>query len=182
MFNLSTQDVVSSIEKAPLVNLDGLLYQEYDNFFGNTFDFPDMSGKKFDRLEMQEDFPRTVLTMDDVLKKELHIFFMNKKITTALSKKFKSDLKFSSVDVWQDFVGYYLPPHVDDKRIKLALQIYIGEHEVGTSLYNGNDDTIKTFEFANNCGYALLNNAYSRHGTSGHVNNGTRTSIYVRYT
>ena len=37
MFNLSTQDVVLSIENAPLVNLDGLVYQEYNKFFGNSY-------------------------------------------------------------------------------------------------------------------------------------------------
>ena len=35
MFNLSTQDVVLSIGKAPLVNLDGIIFQEYQDFFGD---------------------------------------------------------------------------------------------------------------------------------------------------
>ena len=47
MFNLSTQDVVLSIENAPLVNLDGIYFQEYQNFFGNNFSFPDISKSKF---------------------------------------------------------------------------------------------------------------------------------------
>jgi len=34
MFNLSTQDVVLSIEKEPLEKLNGIFYQEYNNFFG----------------------------------------------------------------------------------------------------------------------------------------------------
>jgi len=29
MLHLSTQDVVSSIENSPLVNLDGLIYQQF---------------------------------------------------------------------------------------------------------------------------------------------------------
>jgi hypothetical protein len=37
MFNLSTQDVVLSIENAPLVNLDGKYFWEYQNFFGKNF-------------------------------------------------------------------------------------------------------------------------------------------------
>ena len=182
MFNLSTQDVVLSIENAPLVNLDGIYFQEYQNFFGNNFVFPDISQSEFSKLEMQEDFPRRVLSPDDILKKKLQIFFMNKQITSALSDKFQLDLKFASLDVWQDFPGYHLPPHTDNKRIKLALQIYIGEHDVGTSLFDSKDHLMKTFEFIDNSGYALLNNEISRHGTSGHVNNGIRTSIYVRYT
>ena len=36
MFNLSTKEVVSSIEKTPLVKLNRHVYQEFSNFFGNT--------------------------------------------------------------------------------------------------------------------------------------------------
>ena len=62
---------------------------------------------------MQEDFPRQVLDPNDILKKKLQIFFMNKQITNALSTKFKLQLQFYSVDVWQDLSGYHLPPHTD---------------------------------------------------------------------
>ena len=37
MLHLSTQDVVSSIEKTPLVNLNGIFYQEYLDFFDKRF-------------------------------------------------------------------------------------------------------------------------------------------------
>jgi len=33
MYNSSVDFVVKSIQKLPLVNLDGLIYQEYHNFF-----------------------------------------------------------------------------------------------------------------------------------------------------
>ena len=181
MFNLSTQDVVLSIENAPLVNLDGIYFQEYQNFFGNNFIFPDISKSKFTKLEMQEDFPRQVLDPNDILKKKLQIFFMNKQITNALSTKFKLQLQFYSVDVWQDLSGYHLPPHTDNKRIKLALQIYIGANDVGTSLFDSNDNLLKTFKFDHNSGYALYNNSVSRHGTSGIAKQNKRTSVYVRY-
>ena len=181
MFNLSTQDVVLSIENAPLVNLDGIYFQEYQNFFGNNFSFPDISKSKFTKLEMQEDFPRQVLDPNDILKKKLQIFFMNKQITNALSTKFKLQLQFYSVDVWQDLSGYHLPPHTDNKRIKLALQIYIGANDVGTSLFDSNDNLLKTFKFDHNSGYALYNNSVSRHGTSGITKQNKRTSVYVRY-
>ena len=38
MFNLSTQEVVLSIEKAPLKVVRGIIYQEYPNFFGNNYE------------------------------------------------------------------------------------------------------------------------------------------------
>ena len=39
MFNLSTQEVVLSIKNASLVHLNGILYQEYENFFGKNYLF-----------------------------------------------------------------------------------------------------------------------------------------------
>ena len=181
MFNLSTQEVVSSIEKTPLVNLDGIYFQEYQNFFGTNFEFPDISESKFNKLEQQEHLPRQTLDSGDLLRKKLQILFMNSAITETLAKKFNLDLKLESVDVWQDMPGYYFAPHTDDTRIKLAIQIYVGDSDVGTSLYDRDDKVLKTFEFSNNSGYALFNNSFSRHGTSGTVKDGKRTSVYVRY-
>ena len=180
MFNLSTQDVVLSIENASLVNLNGIYFQEYENFFGNNFSLPDISHSKFRKLEMQEDFSRQVLDTDDVVSRKLQIFFMNKKITDALSKKFDITLKFQSVDVWRDLPGYYLPPHTDNKSIKLALQIYLGDNDQGTCLYGKGSEPVHTFQFKNNFGYSLLNNEKSLHGVPKVKNNG-RKSLYVRY-
>ena len=36
MFNLSTQEVGLSIENSPLTKLNGIVYQEYHNFLGNS--------------------------------------------------------------------------------------------------------------------------------------------------
>ena len=94
--------------------------------------------------------------------------------------KFSTELKFESVDIWIDDEGYTLLPHIDDGRIKLALQIYLGDNNVGTSLY-ANNGNIKTFEYKFNSGYALLSNAKSFHGLDNPVKNSGRTSLYVRY-
>jgi len=180
MFNLSTQDVVSSIKNTPLVNLDGILYQEYENFFGNTFKLQSLANKRFVKLESQESLPRLRLDYKDDLMKNINVFFMNTRLTSILSKKFKTQLKFSSADIWVDNHGYYLQPHTDDKRIKIALQIYLGNDNIGTSLYK-NQHIVKTFDFKFNCGYALLNNEKSLHGLKSPVENDGRISLYVRY-
>ena len=36
MLHLSTQEVVLSIEKSPLLVKQGIVYQEYQDFFGNN--------------------------------------------------------------------------------------------------------------------------------------------------
>ena len=180
MFNLSTQEVVLSIEKAPLRIVHGTMYQEYQDFFGKEFSLPALENRKFAKLEFQEHRPRKKLNNDDDLMKQVKILFMNRNITGALEKKFNTSLTFDSADIWVDDRGYFLPPHTDDSRIKLALQIYLSEDNEGTSLYD-NDGTIRyTFPFKFNSGYALYNGMYSTHGVEEIENNG-RTSLYVRY-
>ena len=184
MFNLSTQDVVSSIEKTPLVNLDGIYFQEYKNFFGNNLleHFSDLENLDYIPLPNQEDKPRMMVAYSEKIMKELTVFFMHSTITKSLSKKFGIDLKFASVDVWRDGKGYNLTPHTDDKRVKLAVQIYLGEDSLGTSLFAmDKKTTIKTFEYTKDCGYALLNNERSVHGLDGVVKNDGRLSLYARY-
>ena len=181
MFNLSTQDVVLSIKNTPLVNLDGLIYQKYDNFFGNSFELPFDNKENFIKLEYTENKNRSKIDDSDVDIKKLKAFFMNSKITKTLGQKFGTDLKFESLDVWSDGKGYSLVPHVDHPTIKLHLQIYLSNNSVGTSLYRKNKkDKILTFTFEKNKGYGLLNNEHSVHGVDLVTEDG-RISIYARY-
>jgi len=183
MFNLSTQEVVLSIEKTPVIKEKQFVYQHYHNFFGNSQELElDIGNLNFDSLEDQEKFPRKRLSYNEKLSKQLHIFFMNSKITNALVKKFNTDLRFESVDIWYDYNGYNLDPHRDDNRIKLALQIYLGDDNVGTSLFeNKNKSSVfRVFKYKCNNGYALLNNENSFHGVDKIEKDG-RSSLYVRY-
>jgi len=181
MFNLSTQDVVSSIEKTPIINEGNFVYQHYYNFFGNTDSFDlDFDKIKFDRLENQQDLPRKRLSYNEILSKKLHIFFMNSQITKALENKFLTKLKFTSVDYWIDDKDYFLLPHVDNDSIKLSLQIYIGENHPGTVLFD-NNKRLHTFTFENNCGYAMLLDDKTFHGLEYPVKSNGRKSVYVRY-
>jgi len=184
MLHLSTQDVVSSIEKSPLLVNEGIYYQYYENFFGKDLEeLNSLENLKFENLERQVGSPRQRIDYSETLMKKLKIFFSNSKITKALEIKFNTPLKFESVDIWSDSAGYTLPPHTDDQRIKLSLQIYLGtETNVGTSLFDGDNNVIKTFRYRFDSGYALLNNSVSLHGTEGTVaENNPRRSLYVRY-
>jgi len=180
MFNLSTQEVVLSIEKSPLKIVHGIIYQEYRDFFGKGFTLPTLENKNFIKLEFQEDRPRARLDYNDELMKNIKVFFMNTNITRALENKFNTDLQFSSVDLWIDNKGYKLEPHTDDDRIKLSLQIYLSDNNEGTSLYDKQGNVQYTFPFKCNHGYALYNGVYSDHGVE-EVENDGRTSLYVRY-
>ena len=183
MFNLSTQDVVLSIEKSPLLVTQGIVYQEYQNFFDRNMieQVTELSNLNMVPLENQIEKQRFRVDYQEQVMKRLDIFFRHASITKALEKKFETDLKYSSVDIWQDSPGYFLEPHTDDPRIKLALQIYLGDDNIGTSLYDNDNKSLKTFEYKFNCGYALLNTDISRHGPAGKVTDKVRNSIYVRY-
>jgi hypothetical protein len=180
MFNLSTQEVVSSIEKTPLVNLDGTYFQKYQDFFGKEFTLPALENKNFENLEGHEDWSRARLDYNDDLAKKIKIFLMNSTITHALGSKFKTSLKFESVDIWLDGKGYRLAPHTDHSNIKLSLQIYLSDDNKGTSLYDDEGNIRHTFPFNFNSGYALYNNVHSRHGLEELEKDG-RISLYARY-
>ena len=180
MFNLSTQDVVLSIEKTPLKVVRGIIYQEYSNFFGNNYELDFGKKENFEKLENQTHLNRVKLSMDNEVMKKLTVFFMNANITKALEKKFSTRLQFKSVDVWIDGKGYKLPPHTDDPSIKLHLQVYLSNNNEGTSLYDSAGELLYTFPFKANYGYALYNGVYSHHGVE-EVENDDRTSLYVRY-
>lgn len=199
MHNASVDFVVKSIQKSPLVNLNGLLYQEYEDFFDDFLVNKIMNEYKmseFDKLETQEHKPRRKLSYQSKLGKELKIFFSNVKIKNALEKIYSTELKFSSCDVWQDGQAYFLTPHTDNKSIKLSLQIYLGENvaegtkffsqlvskivEVGVWKQDYLQHEVKEIHYKKNCGYSLLNNQQSWHGVApNHVDN--RLSVYVRY-
>src|SRR6056300_1641006 len=181
MFNLSTQEVVSSIEKTPIVNKGDFVYQHYHGIFGNDeLLLSEIDGISFEKLENQRHLPRKRMSYHETKAKKLRIFFMNKHITNALQEKFSTSLTFNSVDYWIDDKDYFLSPHVDDESIKLSLQIYIGENQPGTVLFD-NNERLHTFTFENDCGYAMLLNDKTFHGLEYPVKSNGRKSVYVRY-
>ena len=199
MFNDSIKFVVSSIEKSPLVNDNGILYQRYKNFFDafilEKLNF-DNDAVLYENLETQEYKSRKKLSSTELVIKELTVFFMNKHIKSALENIYKTVLKFSSCDIWIDNTGYWLPPHIDDTRIKLGLQIYCSNvPSSGTTFFSKDvqdvvdlkiwkDEYMKyevdTIMFENNCGYSLLNNRLSYHGVYP-TKYDSRKSLYVRF-
>jgi len=181
MLHLSTQEVVLSIENTKIQEENNHVYQHYHSFFGNTDTFDlDFDNIIFDQLENQRQIPRKRMSYNELFSKQLHIFFMNKNITNALQEQFSTNLKFSSVDYWIDNKDYFLKPHVDNDSIKLSLQIYLGEGQPGTVLFN-NNEPVETFHFTNDSGYAMLLNDKTFHGLEYPVKQDGRKSIYVRY-
>lgn len=199
MFNDSINFVAQSIENASLVNLNGIFYQKYQNFFDNVIleklDFKHDT-VLYDTLENQESKPRKKLLSNELVVRELAILFMHKRVKSALENIYKTVLKFSSCDIWIDNTGYWLPPHIDDMRIKLGLQIYCSDAIASGTTFFSKDVLsivelsrwkeeymkyeIDTIKFENNCGYSLLNNTVSYHGVYP-TKYDNRKSLYIRY-
>lgn len=188
MFNDSINFLVQSIEKSQVYQQNNVKYQKFHNFFPenlldklvklNDVDF------KTENLEKQEKFPRKRLDYNEMISKELNIIFRHSKITKALGEKYDCSLKMQTADVWFDTEGYTLTPHIDDSRIKLAIQIYLGEDDQpGTALFETekSTDPYEVFPYKPNYGYALKNTSQSFHGTVGAVTKGLRKSVYIRY-
>jgi hypothetical protein len=192
MHNDSVDFVVKSIQKSPLVNLDGVLYQKYDTFFNQQLlDMLDLDERNLKCESLQQHdidtrINRKRVAYSEKISKELNIFFQNKKITKALEEIFSEVLAPLQTDIWFDHPGYSLNPHIDDNRIKLSLQIYIDDSEQpGTALYDNyieqKGKKLVNFDYKKNSGYALLNNSKSFHATEYAVREGVRKSIFVRY-
>ena len=192
MYNSSVDFVVKSILKSPLVNLNGLLYQKYDSFFGQEFlekldlDERNLKCESLQKHDIDIMINRKRVAYTEKISKELNIFFCNRRITNALEEKFSEELSPEQADIWFDHPGYSLNPHLDDNRIKLSLQIYIDNSEQpGTALYDNyieqKGKKLVNFDYKKNSGYALLNNSKSFHATEYAVREGVRKSIFVRY-
>lgn len=188
MINDSINFLVESIKKSPLIVKNGCYYQKISNFFPNQLlqELVKINDTyKLEKLETQEHTSRFRLSYEEPIIKMLNLIFHSKKITNALEAKFDVKLKPKTTDVWLDSVNFFLPPHVDDPRIKLSIQIYLGDNNIGTALFDSYTSTqpYEVFEYKLNSGYVLLNNSKSFHGTSGKVTdkNILRKSVYVRY-
>ena len=93
MYNLSTQELVLSIEKSPLLEKHGIVYQEYTNFFDNLLISKiknEIDNLKLVKLEQQETIARQRADYNETLCKELKIIFLNQKITQALENNFNT--------------------------------------------------------------------------------------------
>ena len=84
MFNLSTQEVVLSIEKTPVIKEKQFVHQHYHNFFGNLQELElDIGNLNFDSLENQENYLRKRLSYNEKFKYNRKNF----KIETTLFRR-----------------------------------------------------------------------------------------------
>lgn len=122
------------------------------------------NNQQWEKLEMQPYAGRhRIPWKDDSVIAEIHIAFS--RLEHRISAICNKELKFSSVDWWQDDETYTILPHLDNDRISAAVQIYIDESgpDSGTEFYSNNQLVYKA-PWQSNCGYMLINTPDSVHG------------------
>jgi hypothetical protein len=187
MFNSNIKFLVQSIEKSMVIEKNNIFYQKFNNFFDR--EMLEHINLQIDSLEKeklmnQTDIEREKSKDSERLIKELMILFSHSAVRNCLGQKYKMDFRLSSLDIWYDYPGYFLSPHVDNDSIKMSIQIYLGkDKQPGTVLFDSLDATkhFDKFEFNYNSGYSMLHSGSSFHGVEYPVKQGVRKSLYVRY-
>jgi hypothetical protein len=88
------------------------------------------------------------------------------------------NFKFANVSIWKDLPGYCIKPHVDNDRVKAAMQIYLSDlpREFGTWF-----EEIE-IPYVQNSGYIMNNQYQPWHGMKTPVPDGiVRYSLYARF-
>lgn len=196
-------NITSVDERNDLFVIDNLinenLLKELD-----SIDFS--KGWAIEKQEGQEEKPRSIIKSKDVLNKiAFDIFAKLKTIGKSVGADFTSidwnDFADNRINFWLDNAGFELGQHLDDKRIKWAMQVYLWGDAVGTTFYNYKDpnadflqDISETkwicdvdkehlnvrhkFAFKSGSGYLMKQNKNQIHGLEQSVQ-GPRLSCYV---
>jgi len=110
----------------------------------------------------------------------------------VINKLCNTNFKHISASLWEDYTGYQIDKHVDNKSFVAALQIYLptyGEkmkqqnnkllEDTGTQFYHNNPESVVSIPFIPNTGYLCTNSQKIFHSSGKPVPEGlTRSSIY----
>jgi len=119
--------------------------------------------------EMQENLPRKKISwlLDSPIE-TAHNWFENIPL-------FKH-LDFMGITLWKDDVDFAMSPHLDNDRVRVAVQIYLDDRESPGTQFG--DRMIK---YGRNRGYIMYNNPTMIHGVPDQTPHEGRLSIYALY-
>ena len=140
---------------------------------------------KLSKLAWQEDQNRRRVDYDESVSQTLQVFFHSSNIINALKQKFNlKDLRPNTTDIWFDWEGYQITPHLDGD-YQISLQIYLNNQQQPPTVFMDKvGEQYKVFDSAtyrSNCGYALLTEGPAYHAMEGPVESGERKSVFARF-
>lgn len=87
------------------------------------------------------------------------------------------------IELCVDAPGFYLNNHIDIPEKLITLLVYVGEgpRYWGTSIFDENNEYIRTVPFAHNAGWLTHKDADIIHGVRENVIDGNRKSVIINY-
>jgi hypothetical protein len=119
--------------------------------------------------EMQEHLPRRKISwlLDSPIE-TVHNYFE--------SLQMFSHLRFIGVTLWKDDVNFHMSTHIDNDRVKVAIQIYLdNRNSPGTHFGN------RIIRYGRTRGYIMYNNPAMLHSVPDQTPHEGRLSIYALY-
>jgi hypothetical protein len=180
LINENIDTVASSISNRKDIGLSWAY--ELENVF--TDDFLNKIELKFsenlmwESVKLQEKLPRrSIPWQPDSVIEEAHNIF--KSLTTPISELFCRDVKFVSINFWDDSEKYTIGPHLDNDEISIAIQVYVNDASInlGTEFYK-DSKLYHKIPWKKNSGYILNNTFESYHGMTA-ITTANRHSLYA---
>jgi len=87
------------------------------------------------------------------------------------------------VELCQDAPGFYLENHIDIPEKLLTLLVFVGEGPLywGTSIFDEDNEYVRTVPFRHNAGWLTHKNAEIVHGVRENTIDGLRKSVIINY-
>lgn len=146
-------DSRKSIISGSLFALDSVLD---DDILTKIKIYLDRDSLEWHDVETQVGLPRKKITWDsDTVIEELHEIFSS--LTQSVNHIFPGKQKhFWGISLWKDSAGYYLPWHIDNPELDVAMQIYLFD-QTDTGTVFKYDDSELLIESNHNTGYLVKN-------------------------
>jgi hypothetical protein len=140
-----------------------------DDLVEQLVDFSKHPNLPWSVQEMQENLPRQKISwLIDSPIETTHDYF--KSLPTF------AQLNFMGITLWKDNVDFWMPAHIDNDRVKVAVQIYLDDRQSpGTQFPD------RLIKYGRNRGYIMYNNPDMLHGVSKQTPHEGRLSIYALY-
>ena len=132
-------------------------------------DFSQQPDIPWELQEMQENLPRRKISyLLDSPVETVHNHFQ--------SLSMFSHLNFMGVTLWKDEENFWMAQHLDNDRVKVAVQIYLdNRNSPGTQIGD------RLVSYGRNRGYIMYNNPDMLHGVPKQIPHEGRLSVYALY-
>jgi hypothetical protein len=147
---------------------------EVENFLPNELveqlvEFSQRPDVPWELQEMQQYLPRKKISwlLDSPIE-TAHNYFESLPLFQHLT--------FAGVTLWNDDVNFYMNEHVDNDRVKIAIQIYLDDRNSPGTQFGE-----RLVKYGRNRGYIMYNNPTMLHRVPRQIPHSGRLSIYALY-